>query len=77
MTYYKVPQAWDQEPRPKQTKTGYYIFDGIWIGGELYTRRELEKRGAFGALKRFEKVEISKKQVYWFFGARRAVEVIP
>ena len=64
MIYYKVPFALDGYRR----RHGRPIDCTTWIYGELYTARELEKLGASPA--KFERVNASKKQSYYFFGAR-------
>lgn len=64
MRYYQVKAEKDQCRRS----------DGsILIGGELYTARELEKfkiRSCYVI-----PVEVSKKKIYFFFGARFKMEV--
>lgn len=63
MKYYRVLQRYDQRPKNPQVRDG-----NIYIGGELYTPREVEKQGL--NMKYLELIEISKKSVYFFFGAR-------
>ena len=59
MKYYKVKPEADNKRRS----------DGsIYVANELYTEKEAEK---FKLNKAFlDVVEVSKKSVYWFFGAR-------
>lgn len=78
MTYYKVPAAYDNIARYRIKYTDRKMiktYDGVWIKNELYTEKELLKMGLPGALEKFEKVEISRKKAYWFFGARFEMEV--
>ena len=42
--------------------------DGILIARELYTPRERERLAMREEF--FERVEVSRKKTYWFFGAR-------
>lgn len=59
MKYYKVKQEADNKRRS----------DGnIYVANELYTEREKEKLNLNEAF--LEVVEVSKKSIYWFFGAR-------
>lgn len=68
MVYYRVRKEYDNFPKNPKSRDG-----DILIGGELYTEKELNKLPLFlvyaGA---FERVEIPKSQIYWFFGARFA-----
>lgn len=59
MKYYKVKPEADNRRRS----------DGsIYVANELYTEKEAEK---FKLNKAFlDVVEVSKRSVYWFFGAR-------
>lgn len=59
MKYYKVKAEADNKRRS----------DGsIYVANELYTEREADK---LNLNKNFlEVIEVSKKSVYWFFGAR-------
>lgn len=68
MKYYRVKKEYDQHPKDK-TKNGCYIKNGnFYIGGELYTEKEVEKKKLN---KNFmEIVEAPKNKTYWFFGAR-------
>lgn len=64
MTYYKVKQEFDNYPKDPKIHNG-----DILVGGELYTEKEYSKlpykyKGAF------EKVDIPRNKVHWFFGAR-------
>lgn len=65
MTYYKVKPEFDQKKRR----------DGsILIANELYTPREKER---FNILdKAVDPVQVSRKAVYFFFGARFGGEKI-
>lgn len=64
MEYYKVPYALDGYRR----RHGHPTDCTTWVYGELYTARELEKLNVNPA--KLERVNASKKQSYWFFGAR-------
>ena len=59
MKYYKIKKEYDNKKRS----------DGsILIANELYTEKEKEKYNIPTLC--CEVVEVSKKKVYWFFGAR-------
>lgn len=80
MTYYRVRKEYDQKPRMKYGRRGGLEWDSIYIGGELFTEKELEKEYkthlvGLAPEKLFEKVEISKRRVCWFFGARKEIPV--
>ena len=61
MKYYKVRPEFDNKRKSP---------DGIYIGGELYTPAEVRKQN----LNRnyLEEVEVNKREIYFFFGARFA-----
>ena len=59
MTYFRVIPKYDNSPR----KDGSII-----IANELYTAREMERYGI--SPKVTEEVQISKRKVHFFFGAR-------
>lgn len=61
MIYFKVPANMDNT---KINKNGWNF-----VANELFTISELAKKG-FSDLKKLERVEISKRMVYFFFGAR-------
>ncbi len=67
MLYYKVKPQYDNCCKnPK-------IHDGnIYVANELYTEKEVQKQNLNRSF--LEPVEVSKKKVYWFFGARFAAE---
>ena len=71
MTYYRVKPEYDNFRLIKNHK-----YCGILVGNELYTQKELVKSGILYCYRVqpdfFEKVEISRKKIYWFFGARFA-----
>lgn len=61
MTYYKVKLEYDNKRRS----------DGsILVANELYTQREIDKFHIYPHM--CDKVEISRKKTYQFFGARFA-----
>lgn len=61
MKYYKIKMEYDNKPRKD---------NNILVGGELYTKREMEKYNI--PFKYCEVVEIPKNKIYFFFGARFA-----
>lgn len=67
MLYYKVKPQYDNYCKnPK-------IHDSnIYVANELYTEKEVQKQNLNRSF--LEPVEVSKKKVYWFFGARFAAE---
>lgn len=66
MIYYKVREQYDNFPKNPKVRDG-----NILVGGELYTEKEFEKL-PFVYAGAFERVEIPKKDTYFFFGARFA-----
>ena len=66
MTYYRVREQYDNFPKNPKVRDG-----NILIGGELYTEKEFNKL-PFVYAEAFERVEINKKDTYFFFGARFA-----
>ena len=79
MKYYRVKQQYDNKPLCV-IKRGKYINCGdILIANELYTVKEWEKvvkNHVFGCSPGncVELVEISKNNIYWFFGARFEIQ---
>lgn len=67
MKYYRIPAALDQRPVYKRCAGGW-TFARHLIGGELYTAKECARYGL--RLEALEELEISKRRVYWSFGAR-------
>ena len=70
MKYYRVKPEFDNVQ---------FSVNEFFVANELYTEKEIEKiRKKYNILyakvynfnKIFEIVEISKKRIYWFFGAR-------
>ena len=81
MVYYRVKPQYDNITKYKRMNNSKYLVnDGsILIGGELYTEKEYNRMienyvFRIPVDKLFERVEISKRRVYWFFGARFEVE---
>ena len=77
MTYYRVKPEYDNTRYTRTDKrTGRTTWGGFLIANELYTLRELERMAENGCKRlepyKFEPVEISKRRVYWCFGARFA-----
>lgn len=66
MTYYRVREQYDNFPKNPKVRDG-----NILVGGELYTEKEFNKLPYVYA-EAFERVEINKKDTYFFFGARFA-----
>lgn len=64
MKYYRVKPEADQ--RKQYTKSGKY--SGFYIANELYTEKEAARQHLNPAF--MELVEVSKKKIYWCFGAR-------
>jgi len=64
MKYYRVKPQYDQ--KMQLNKQGKYA--GFYIANELYTEKEAARQYLNPAF--MELVEISKKKIYWFFGAR-------
>ena len=77
MKYYRVIQKYDNVDywKPKKGKNCLY-FGGFLLGGELYTEKELKRfdsvrfRNRMRIEQMVEPIEVSRKAVYWFFGAR-------
>lgn len=72
MIYLRVKPQYDNYRRN--------IKGDIFVGNELYTIKEFEKikkeyhKNISDFYDIFEQVSISKKRVYWFFGARFEME---
>ena len=72
MTYYRVKPEYDNRSNYRYVGNSNLKIkrDGILIANELYTPRERERLSVKDCV--FDRVEISRKKVYWFFGARFA-----
>ena len=72
MKYYRVKPEYDNKSRMIWINDYTAKRDSIWIANELYTGKELEKykRSPADIMKMFDAVEISKRKIYWCFGAR-------
>ena len=68
MLYYRVKPQYDNKVRYILNNHEQGVSDGILIANELYTPGEFRKIVNCPAW--FEKVNISKKNIYFFFGAR-------
>lgn len=68
MLYYKVKSQYDNKVRYTWNNHGQGVSNGILIANELYTPGEFRKIANYPAW--FEKVNISKRNIYFFFGAR-------
>jgi len=69
MVYYKVEMKHDNKHKNPSKRDG-----NIYVGNELYTEREVIKQKL--NLGYLTKIEVSKKMIYWLFGARFKVENI-
>lgn len=70
MTYYRVKPQYDNKTRYTWNNHKQGVPNGILIANELYTPKEFEKLA--NCPEWFDIVEISKRAVYFFFGARFA-----
>lgn len=68
MIYYKVKPEYDNRTRYTWNNKHQGVPNSILIAHELYTAKEFQKIA--NCPEWFEKVEISKKRTYFFFGAR-------
>ena len=68
MLYYRVKQQYDNKVRYTWNNHGQGVSNGILIANELYTPGEFRKIANCPAW--FEQINISKKNIYFFFGAR-------
>lgn len=69
MLYYRVKDNCDNYPKYVYVGSSKKVKqDGVLVGCELYTPAERKKIA--NADKFFEKVIISQRKTYWFFGAR-------
>ncbi len=77
MTYYRVKPEYDQTPRYRYGRHGGLIHDGIYIGKELWTEKELDREYASHLVgiprdKLCDRLDLKRSEVFWFFGARFA-----
>ena len=68
MKYYKVREMYDQFPKNPKVRDGNFF-----IGGELYTEKELNKL-PFIYAGIFEQKEINKSKTFFSFGARFEID---
>lgn len=68
MLYYRVKPEYDNKTRYTWNNHGQGIGNGILIANELYTPKEFNKIANCPAW--FEPVQVSKRAIYFFFGAR-------
>lgn len=77
MTYFKVPENLDGKRAFRQLKDGTFerTFTPVreLVRNELYTERELSRLGLDYPKEKLESVDVSRKKIYWCFGARFAV----
>lgn len=67
MVYYRVKEQFDQAYKNSKVHD-----DNVYIGKELYTEKEVEREKLNKNY--MEKIEVSKRKVYWNFGARFLIE---
>ena len=72
MKYYRVKPENDNNSRFRIKRGGGLYIDGCYIKNELYTSKEIARY--LGGIKECEVVEIPKSKIYFFFGARFAIE---
>lgn len=77
MKYYKVRPEYDGRRVYRRNKNGYYEVVFELVQNELFTPAEmaryiLDRRvdGTRNNMEAFEAVEISRRKIHWFFGAR-------
>lgn len=71
MKYYRVKPEYDNKKRYIWDNEGQRVHDGtILVANELYTPAEFREIANCPAW--FEEIEVSKRKIYWFFGARFA-----
>lgn len=80
MLYYRVKNKYDNKNRYKYARGGGLACDGIYIGGELFTPAEVKKEYnshlvGLALEELFDAVDVSRKSVYFFFGARFSTEL--
>ena len=68
MLYYRVKPQYDNKKRYRWNNHGQVVSNGILIANELYTPGEFRKIVNCPAW--FEQINISNKNIYFFFGAR-------
>lgn len=72
MKYYRVKPENDNKTRFILKNDGTLKTDGIFVGGELYTEKEIKKY--FGGVLMCDLVNVSSRKTYFFFGARLKME---
>lgn len=68
MLYYRVRPQYDNKTRCTWNNHGQGVSNGILIANELYTPGEFKKIA--NCPEWFELVQVSKRDIYFFFGAR-------
>ena len=68
MKYYRIKPQYDNKIRYTWNNHHQGVSNGILIANELYTPKEYNKLAICPDW--VELVEVSKKKIYWFFGAR-------
>lgn len=70
MKYYRVRPEYDQRTRYTWNNHHQGVSNGVVLANELYTPREFDRLAMCPAW--FEEVNVSKRNIYWSFGARFA-----
>ena len=63
MKYFRVKKDYDQRNKNPRIRDGR-----IYVGGELYTAKEIERQKL--NLAYMEPVEVSQRKIFWCFGCR-------
>lgn len=75
MKYYRVKPEADNRKRYTLDKNGRRVTDfSIWVANELYTDKEISRFTGWESM--VEAVEVSKRNIYFFFGARFECEPV-
>lgn len=72
MKYFKVPVRMDGKKVLREVRRGLYEPTRELIQNELYTEKEIIRFGMEYLKGKLEVVDISRRRIYWSFGARFA-----
>ena len=72
MKYFKVPINMDGKNVSKEIRRGLYEPTRELVQNELYTEKEVSRLGMDYLKGKLEVVEVSRRRIYWSFGARFA-----
>ena len=72
MKYFKVPINMDGKNVLKEIRRGLYEPTRELVQNELYTEKEVSRLGMDYLKGKLEVVEVSRRRIYWSFGARFA-----